>query len=145
MSDVPIAVDAAGVWYDEPETFEERQARTDRMGHQTSDTRSLPFARIVDRAYDLAKPHMRRAPRGIAMPFGIEHRALLSWRLSPDVRYVLLREWPTDPMDPISIVPAETLFGIRLDIDYKAPEGTLELVDAANDAVTDPAEAPDRA
>lgn len=116
------------VWYDEPETFEERQSRTDRMGFDTAQ-HSLPFDRVVERARSIVLPHTRRPPRGIAMPFGLPYPDSFQWRLSPDIREVLLREWPTSLA--VAALPVETLFGAVIQVDYTAPEGTIELVEKA--------------
>jgi len=115
-----------GLWYDAPESAEEARERTDRYGNRTR-PEPTPFDRVVDRAYELVRPAMTRPPRGIAMPFGLEHRDSMKWRLSPDVRKIIVVG--STGYVGVSIIPREELFGVRVEVDYTAPLGTLDLIE----------------
>jgi hypothetical protein len=110
------------MWYDQPETEEERAGRIDRYGNEIRPAPTA-FDRVVDRAHELVRPRMIRPPRGIAMPFGLPEAVATRWRVSVDVWEVLRRG---------SIESStQRLFGSEVEIDPKAEGGTLELLEEA--------------
>lgn len=89
---------------------------------------STPFTRLMAHAYKLARPLMKAPPRGIAYPFGIRYSEDFQWRMSPDVWETLAAQVKS-PLTVATSPLVDTLFGIVIERDFDAPDGTLELVD----------------
>jgi hypothetical protein len=89
------------------------------------------YQQLIDRAWAIARPRMRRPDRGIALPFGIDYPEAYRWRMSPDVRETIIAG--STGVVEVSVVPEERLLGVLVVVDYKAPIDTLELLVVADE------------
>jgi hypothetical protein len=88
------------------------------------------YRQLIDRAWAIARPRMRRPDRGIALPFGIDYPSDLRWRMSPDVRDTIIAGGIG--VTEVAVLPEERLLGVLVVVDYKAPADTLELLMVAS-------------
>lgn len=124
---------------DDRETPEEYAARHDRYGNPMRPPLSRE-ERVVIRAHDMLRESgavRDRAPRGLAMPFGVSEPDAWRWRVSIDIQQYIWRRM-VDLAGPSAIVDppvADRLFGIALMVDGTLPPGSLRLEMASSGTV----------